>query len=248
MSKIIKAAKLKVLVTDDADTIIPAISVEEKSPHNSSETILDASNLLEDAQKQADQILIKAKEEAELRLTEATEEFETLRLKIKEEGYAQGYKEGFIDGQEKALEQAAKFLETLENTVQESVKIRATNLAALEDDFLKLSLLLADKILRRAVAEDISWLEPVIQNAIQSLGSVDKITVYVSAMDYSLIKEHEEQLYGQSRTKISFEQDLSIAQGGCIIESESGFIDARLERRLGKLAKGLMEVLYDEHD
>ena len=33
-----------------------------------------------------------------------------------------------------------------------------------------------------------------------------------------------------------------------MIESDTGIIDARLERRLGKLANHLLEVLYDENN
>ncbi len=246
MSRIIKAADLKVLVTDDTDTVIPAISVEGNSPSPSGGTILDGSNLIGDAKRQAEDIVRQAEEEAQLRLYKVEEELETLRLKTKEEGYAQGYEEGLVDGQEKALQEAQGLLELFQNTVEEGVRLRASGLAALEEDVLKLSLLLADKIVRKTIADDISWLEPMINDALQSLGTVHEIVVYVNPIDYSLIKEQEDRLHVTTRTKVIFQQDPGLSQGGCLIESENGLIDARLEQRLGKLGKSLMEVLYDE--
>ena len=248
MSRIIKAAELKVLVTDDTDTVIPAILVERDSPRASEGTILEGSNLIDDAKRQAEEIVRQAEEEAQRRLHNVEEELDALRLKTKEEGYAQGYEEGLVEGQEKALQEAQGLLELFQNTVEEAVRLRASGLAALEEDFLKLSLLLADKIVRKTIVEDISWLEPMIKDALQSLGTVQEIVVYLSSMDYSLVKEEEERLHVAARTKVIFQQDPTLGPGGCLIESENGLIDARLEQRLGKIGKSLMEVLYDENN
>lgn len=253
MSRIIKAAELKVLVTDDTDTVIPVQFDQARPESSSGNTILDGSNLIADAKRQAQEIVTQAQEEAELlmekarRLLEESEaELETLRLKTKEAAYAEGYQEGLQDGEDKALEKAKDLLDLLERTVDEGVRQRASGLAALEEDFLKLSLLLADKVVRKSVEDDLSWLGPVIREAIYALGTVNEIMVYISPMDYSLVQEQEERLQAGLRTKIVFQVDPTLQQGGCLIESENGLIDARLEQRLGKLGRGLMEVLYDE--
>lgn len=246
MSRIIKAAELKVLVTDSTDTIIPARVVEGSSLGTRGHTILDGSNVIGDAKRKAEEIITQAQEEAEQCLHNAERELEALRLRTKEEGYAQGYQEGLEDGAKKAREEAGYLLGVLEKTVEEGVRLRTSGLAALEDDILKLSLLLADKVVRKTVEDDISWLDLIIKEALQSLGTLDAITVYVSPMDYSLVKESEGDVEGSRKTKISFEPDPTISQGGCLIESVNGLIDARLERRLGRLGRRLTEVLYDE--
>lgn len=247
MSRIIKAAELKVLVTEPGDTVIPAVfEGNSLGTDGKGNTILNGSNVIGDAKRQAESIIVQAQEEAELCLQRAEKELETLRLKIKEEGYAQGYEEGFQDGAEKARQDADYLLGLLEKTVEEGVRLRTSSLAALEDDVLKLSLLLADKIVRKTVEDDISWLEPIIKEALQSLGTIDEVTVYVSPLDFSLLKELEDSIQVSKRTKVSFEPDPNLNQGGCLIESENGLIDARLERRLGRLGWRLMEVLYDE--
>ncbi len=246
MSRIIKAADLKVLVADPSDTVIPAQVVENGSRGAHGNTILNGSNVIKDARRQAENIIMQAQEEAERCLHKAEKELEVLRLKTKEEGYAQGYEEGLGDGAQKAREEAEYLLGLLEQTVQEGVRLRVSGLAALEDDVLKLSLLLADKVVRKTVADDISWLEPIIKEALEALGTVDTLTAYVNPMDYSLIKESEDSVQPSKRTKVSFEPDSTVSQGGCLIESENGLIDARLERRLGRIGKRLTEVLYDE--
>lgn len=64
MSRIIKAAELKVLVTTDDQTIIPAIPTDQVDTESfvKGGTILDAANLLEDAQAKADEILEQAEQ------------------------------------------------------------------------------------------------------------------------------------------------------------------------------------------
>ncbi|NMB00019.1 MAG: hypothetical protein GX971_00645 [Firmicutes bacterium] len=257
MSKIIKAAELKVLVANDTQTVIPAAPLPDlhhslADDNTSTGTILDATNLIEDAQRKAGEILAEAEEMARNRMQEVEQELESLRLKAKEsgfsEGYHEGYEEGLARGRDQAREEAVDLLATLEKFVEEAVKVRATNLAALEDDFLKLSLLLADKIVRKTVENDISWLQPIIKDALTSLGQVDEVVVLLSPLDYALLQEHEDDLQIATRTKLTFDQDQTITQGGCLIESESGLIDARLESRLGKLAHHLLEVLYYEND
>jgi flagellar assembly protein FliH len=208
---------------------------------------LEATNLIEDAQAKAADILARAEEEAHQRLQQAEAEVETLRLRAKEAGFAEGYEEGLEEGRQKALAKASDLLSLLESTVEEAVRLRAASLRALEDDFLKLSVFLADKVIRKAVEADISWLKPIIKEALEVLGTVDQMVVLLNPVDYALLQNYQQDL-SLTRTKLVFEQDPSITQGGCLIESETGLIDARLERRLGKLAHHLMEVLYDENN
>lgn len=246
MSKIIKAAELKVLVPNEAQTVIHASNIPGEVGASSGATILDGTNLIHNAKAKAEAILERAEEEAKARLEQMENQIDTIRLQAKEAGFADGYEEGLVEGQEKALEEAGKLLSTVHTIIDEGVRLRAQSLEALEDDFLKLSLLLADKIVRKNIQNDIAWLDPIIKDAIRSLGTVEKITVLLNPMDYSLIKEEEEGLQLGTRAKLYLERDPSITQGGCLIESESGLIDARLEKRLGKIGQYLMEVLYNE--
>ena len=249
MSRIIKAAELKVLVTSEEQIVIPAIPSEKEGTEGFAKgaTILEATNLIEDAQAKAADILARAEEEAHQRLQQAEAEVETLRLRAKEAGFAEGYEEGLEEGRQKALAKASDLLSLLESTVEEAVRLRAASLRALEDDFLKLSVFLADKVIRKAVEADISWLKPIIKEALEVLGTVVQMVVLLNPVDYALLQNYQQDL-SLTRTKLVFEQDPSITQGGCLIESETGLIDARLERRLGKLAHHLMEVLYDENN
>lgn len=248
MSKIIKAAELKVLLTEDAQAVIPFIPTEraDTAAFVKGETILEGANLLQDARAKAQELLEEAEREAQARLEQVQQEVDSIRLQAKEAGFAQGYQEGLEEGRQKALEKAADLLKLLQSTVEEAVRLRAASLQALEDDFLKLSIFLADKMIRKEVETDVSWLKPMVKEALEVLGSVEQVVVLLNPVDYALLQNYRQDLELSSRAELVFQQDASITPGGCLIETETGLIDARLERRLGKLAHHLLEVLYDE--
>lgn len=246
MSKIIKAADLKVLIPNDQQTVIPAANKGEAGKESTGGTILQGSNLMQDAQQQAAFLLEEAQKKAAELLAQADQKLEALCLRAEKEGFQKGYQEGLEAGKQEALAQARALLDVLQATVEEAITARANSLAASEDDFLKFSLILADKIVRKAVSDDLSWLAPIIKDALSALGLVSQITIRLNPIDYALVRAEEEELAMKTRAKLLFESDLSITQGGCVIESENGLIDARLEKRLEKICRHLTEVLYHE--
>ena len=90
MSRIIKAAELKVLVTSEEQIVIPAIPSEKEGTEGFAKgaTILEATNLIEDAQAKAADILARAEEEAHERLQQAEAEVDALRLRAKDSCFA----------------------------------------------------------------------------------------------------------------------------------------------------------------
>ena len=235
------------LIPNESQTVIPAPTQREQPLESSGGTVLDGSNLIRDAQRKAEEILTQAQTQADTILAQAEEELEIIRLQAKEAGFEDGYQEGLVEGRETALREASDLVTLLKDIVEEAIQVRVNSIQALEDDFLKFSLLLADKIVKKSVSDDISWLSPIITDALQALGQVQEIVVRLNPVDYALVQEEEEHLCLAVRAKLQFQSDPSLTQGGCLIESENGSIDARLEKRLGKIGRHLMEVLYDEN-
>ena len=113
MSRVIKAAELKVLVTDDADTIIPAITVNKEEALREG-TILDASNLIGDAKRQAEEIVQEAEERASP-VAAGGRRNRSIAPENQGRGLCRGCREGLQTAREKGL-QEAQGLELLQDS------------------------------------------------------------------------------------------------------------------------------------
>ncbi|NLJ80018.1 MAG: hypothetical protein GX335_03220 [Firmicutes bacterium] len=245
MSRIIKAAELKVLVPNESQTVIPAPRYVKDGSGPQKGTILQAADLIANAQEEAARIVEQARQEADRLVKEAQSKVEVLQQEASEKGFKTGRESGFQQGRQEASKEAESLLELLKNTVQSAAKERAKALGALEEDFLKFSLILADKIVKKAVGEDISWLKPLVEEGLSRLGTVRQVEVRLHPEDYALMQEQQHQLQLEPREGLRFRIDPDLTRGGCVLESENGAIDARLEKRLGKLSGHLLEVLYN---
>ncbi|KLU40604.1 MAG: hypothetical protein AA931_03300 [Peptococcaceae bacterium 1109] len=252
MCKIIKAADLKVLVPEEASEVIrPVVDLESSSKEPSFQavaqegTILEASDLISQAKAKAEAIVKAAEEEGEALRSQSLLDAEELRQHAALEGYEEGYKAGLAEGKARADQEAARLLNLLRDFVDKAAADRANALAKLEEDFLKLSLILAEKIVRNTIKDDPAWLKPVIEEACQKLGTVDECIVRLSPVEYEALKDQELRLGGARVERLSLRPDPTLKPGDCVIETESGTVDASLEKRLGKLAEHLLEVIYD---
>jgi type III secretion protein L len=118
---------------------------------------------------------------------------------------------------------------------------RVSNLANVEQDVLRLSVKLAEKIIGEEIKLDQKTRGEIVLNALRSARQQEMLTVRVSANDLPLLENMREKIDSFGRAKyIDFIADQAVKSGGCIIESASGTIDARLETQLKILEKALL--------
>ncbi|PIU55892.1 MAG: flagellar assembly protein FliH, partial [Deltaproteobacteria bacterium CG07_land_8_20_14_0_80_38_7] len=83
-------------------------------------------------------------------------------------------------------------------------------------------------------------IQDVVRQALErSLG--DRITVRLNPQDYKTIIENQFEFKDVlDRTKrLHFKEDDTIAQGGCIVETEVGTIDAQIQTQMEAIRKAL---------
>jgi len=174
------------------------------------------------ARAEAERILeVAEKFAAEIR-SQAIEETEKLR--------AQAYAEGT----EKAL---AEF----EQNLLEAAEIRERVWRETERDLLRLAVRLAEKIIGREIKTERQTIVDIVAAALQNARAQEKLTVRVNPSDLSLIEEEREKFLPSGRAHfIDFVADPRVSSGGCLIESEVGTIDARMETQLRVLQRALL--------
>ncbi len=251
MSKIIKAAQLKVLVTSSEDTIYRSeASGETKKSLKSEGTILEASKIIDEAKLEAGNIVAEAEakareiiKEANLARSKIEQELDQVVKNAHQEGFSQGYEQGVESGKADVSAKFEEMMETFQGIIDSALVKRARALSLLEDDFLKLSLYIAEKIIRREISLDPAWLLPTISDGLDRLAEHDSISIRVNPQVYSVLIENNdfaEVLNG----RIKWESDPVLGVNDCLIETEFGAIDASLDTRLARLKTVLEEQLY----
>jgi len=178
-------------------------------------------NQIVSAQREAARIL----EEAESFAAEVRREALTDAEALKGHAYAQGT--------ENAL---AEF----ERHLIETREIREKVWRETEKDLLRLAVRLAERIVGREIEKDDKTIVEIISSALQNARQQEKLTVRVNPKDLPTIEKETENFSSGRIRFIDFVADPRVASTGCLIESEVGTIDARLETQLRVLERALL--------
>lgn len=185
-----------------------------------------------------------------------TNDFETER----EEDYFQNqlknhYEHGYAEGQKSAQEKLEKeYSEKLLkkfNDVQKILSELDLKMISYSDNFEKvvinLALLIAEKLVRRELVQK-NIIPEVLQESLKRVLGANRIVVKVNPVDLEILNNDSNQLLGDdSFAKIKFEPDSKIEQGGCLVETEIGNVDARVSSQLNEVKKQL-EAIFSGDD
>lgn len=167
-------------------------------------------------------------EEARQRAREIVEKAQADQAAIREQSGREGYEEG---------------LRQLNEVISDAKRKYGKILAGAETELLKLSLKIAERIVGKALELDRSILLDIIHKAIQSLKYQKEIRIRIHPDDVAYLKDQKMQLYamlGESK-EIEVVEDPLVGKGGCIIDTEIGTIDARLETQLKVMERTLIK-------
>jgi flagellar assembly protein FliH len=180
-----------------------------------------------------------AEQQAELVLRQARLEASEIEKQAYERGFSEGEKAGKEVGEkslEAILKQYARGLDELNN-------LRKEIFTTSEREVLRLALEIARKVIRREVSVDEELILTLVKVALNRLSEQTIITVRMNPRDYQSIQRHHaaHSSAGTLSEGIKLLEDPSISRGGCLIETESGIIDARIEEQLREIENGLFE-------
>lgn len=177
--------------------------------------------------------VVEARAEARRLIAEA--EAEALRVREAAEGEARSLRErAYAEGREEALSE-------LTELILEARERRDAALAEAERDLLRLAVKLAEKIIGREVERDPATLADIVANALRHARQNETFTVRVSPADLPLVEAYRARLDPAGRARfLDIVADPRVGHGGCVIESESGTIDAQLDTQLRVLERALL--------
>jgi type III secretion protein L len=135
-------------------------------------------------------------------------------------------KEGFEEGQKEWANQLAYFKSEIERIEKEVNKTLAP-----------LALTAVKKIVGKEIEVRPEVILDIVKTALKPVSQHKKITIYVNKEDLERVEEKRQEIKEvfEHLETLSIKQRDDVQQGGCIIETEAGIINAQLESQLKAL-------------
>lgn len=170
---------------------------------------------------------------------------------IKKSAYKQGYETGISEAKKKLDDIKTKQKEIINNITNEVYELKERINHELEDKTLKLSIDIAEKIVNMKLESDDKVFVGIVRNSIAMMDTDEKLTLKLNHREYEkYFKNSCESLYEelQCGPSISVVQDRSISEGGLILESEKGFVNAGVDIQLKRLANSITQRDKQYHE
>jgi flagellar assembly protein FliH len=157
------------------------------------------------------------------------------------------YENGFSQGEKAGMEIAEQKIEAVMRRYAESIlevaKLRSSLYAQVEREVVKLAVEVAKKITHREIQADPDIIQTLVRVALGHVAEKSAVTVHLSPVDYSYLLEQRSELSQSEGRDISLLADKSIERGGCLIQTECGDIDARIEEKFREVEHAFFEGL-----
>ncbi len=152
---------------------------------------------------------------------------------IKENAFHKGFLEGKRVGYESGSKKAQAAIDGLKRALEQLHSIRADIHQELEKEVTHLALSIAKKIVCHEIKTTKDTVVCVAREALARVDNPAKIKIKFNPDDLRFIKDTQSQFTRilQNFDQVHFEAEDSIQSGGCLIETDRGDIDARIEKQ-----------------
>lgn len=201
----------------------------------------DQSQILKaNAQKEADEILEKAKLQADEIIKKAHEQEQEIFDRSNHDGYEKGHEEGYQFGNE----EAKRLVERLHKMIEAIQQKRQEILDGTEQQIVSLVLLISRKVVKIMSENQKSVIMANIIQALKKVKGRGDVTLRVNLDDVKLTTEHIKDFIKQVENikNIYVVEDSSVEKGGCIVETDFGAIDARIASQLSELETQILNI------
>lgn len=204
--------------------------------------------IIKDATNEALRIINTAKRNAQFEIAD-----------IKKRGYEEGYNAGFEIGKNKGYDEGYEIgldnikvelykinenkLNEINCMLEEIEKQKQSVISKYESEISKLSLSIAEKILRQKIELKDNAVSRIIESVIKDYKNVEWVKIYISDKDDIIAIEADKSLINELQkisndVKIEVKKDLD--EGSCIIETPAGIVDASVDTQLNNLKEILL--------
>lgn len=175
--------------------------------------------------------------EEQLRRSANSQESKNIIEKMKKEVYDRGYKAGVAAGAAKQQHEIDNQFGELISSIPQVIK---KALKEVEEEVVKLCLNVAQKVIRKEI-ENKQYIMQTISALLQSISDKTELTLKLNPRDMNNLREAGMDLgIAKDVKELKIVEDDSIAQGGCIIKTNLGWLDATIDTQMAEIEKHLL--------
>lgn len=166
-------------------------------------------------------------------ISRAREEAQTIKESAAKEGYQAG------------LEQASEDISEVKNAITAFLSAKQEVFEYIAPDILEISVDIAKKIIKREIQQDPSLILNNILEILKGLSKEEtKITLRVNPQQVALLKTELPELMSTAGldAKVLVVPDEELMEGGCMVTTTNGVIDATIETQLSVISEALKEI------
>ena len=147
-------------------------------------------------------------------------------------GYEKGFQEAYEKGESSAKEEFTPLLKTINSLIQELGAFREMMYPKVENEMIEMITGLTKKILQHEIETKEDSVKQMLLLAINSVIDKENMVIQIHPSD----KTHAESFYPELKNlykdikNVTFEEHSGIEKGGCVITTNFGTIDARVDQ------------------
>ncbi|HEY8528578.1 MAG TPA: FliH/SctL family protein [Paenibacillaceae bacterium] len=215
----------------------------------------ERNQVLRDAERLAGKILQEAREEADRLKAAAQAEIEAWWQARREEdavrteearraGHEEGYREGLRLAEEEVRRQWEERLAQARELVEQAYRAKENIIAESERFLVDLACGIAGKIVGKQLADAPELALRLIAEALSRRKEQGVITLCVSPDQFAFVHAARDELASvmDSQAELHILPDPAVKNGGCIVRSSFGSIDARVDTQLAAIREALLQV------
>ncbi len=160
-------------------------------------------------------------------------------------GIQDGHKDGFQQGRKAGVAEGLKEIETILHSLQQAMmdikQFRKELSLRAERETVSLSLAIAGKILLQEPEMNPRIIAGVVKKTFETIAINAPVRIRINPAELSYMRERRHLIPIEG--EVTFIEDSSVSCGGCVVESLSGDIDARIESQLKVVEEAFLPAL-----
>jgi flagellar assembly protein FliH len=203
-----------------------------------------AQEILQQAQAVAAEIRAAAELEAESWWQSRREEDESYLQEVNRQGFDEGYRIGVAQAEGDLKLQWADRLHEAQTIVEHAYETKEKVINEGESFLVELSCSIAEKIMNHKLVEAPEMSMKLFEKALTHRKEQGVIVLCVSPSQFAYVQAAKDELIVllDSQAELQIVPDSSIKEGGCIVRSAFGSIDARVDTQLEAIREQLLTI------